>query len=81
MTPLPTKDLRSNVATFAVPTPSSARRGQADDGTPATESFDADFEGQQLCTTYFDTDGFTLYKARFNKDKYLTLRVRHYRPE
>jgi hypothetical protein len=46
-----------------------------------TESFDANFEGQYLETTYFDTKDFDLFKARYKgKKKYLTIRIRCYSP-
>src|SRR5262249_47642296 len=44
------------------------------------EHFDPDFAGQDLETTYFDTPNFNLRKARLRKDRYLTLRIRRYKP-
>jgi hypothetical protein len=80
MTPLPTTDLRSNRGTWAVPAavvPSVAR--QLLQSLPI-EKFDPDFQGQDLQTTYFDTRTFALRKARRNKDRYLTFRIRCYQP-
>jgi hypothetical protein len=80
MTPLPTKDLRSNIATWSVPTHHLPAVTKLMTGLLPTEKFDTDFEGQHLHTTYFDTTHFDLYKARVKKDQYLTLRIRHYKP-
>jgi hypothetical protein len=44
-----------------------------------TEAFDPAFRGQSLRTTYFDTRGLDLRKARHRGDCYLTLRLRCYR--
>jgi hypothetical protein len=44
------------------------------------EQYDPAFAGQVLETTYFDTPGFALRKARNSGSRYLTLRVRRYRP-
>lgn len=76
--PLPTQDLRKNVATWAVPIkalPAIAKRMVQ---TLPAEGFDPDFQGQDLCTTYFDTQAQDLRRARVKKQKYLTLRVRAY---
>jgi hypothetical protein len=43
-----------------------------------TEAFDPAFQGQALETTYFDTRGLDLRKARHRGDRYLTLRLRCY---
>jgi hypothetical protein len=80
MTPLPTKDLRSNVATWSVPSHHLPAVAKVMTGLLPTESFDMDFEGQHLHTTYFDTANYDLYKARVRKSQYLTLRIRHYQP-
>lgn len=77
---LPAQDLRSNLGTWAVtsgllPTVTY----QMTQALPA-ETFDPDFQGQTLETTYFDTRGFALRKARRSRDKYLTLRIRCYGP-
>jgi hypothetical protein len=80
MPPLPSGDLRSNLGTWAVPTadlPAAARA--LADALPA-EPFDPGFRGQDLATTYFDTPDFQLRRARLRKDRYLTLRLRRYRP-
>ncbi len=76
---LPAQDLRSNLGTWAVT--SGLLPAVAHQMTRAlpTESFDPDFRGQDLETTYFDTRGFTLRRARRDGGKYLTLRVRCYR--
>ncbi|HEV3259455.1 MAG TPA: hypothetical protein VG013_21495 [Gemmataceae bacterium] len=78
MQPLPTTTLRTNLGTWAVPTdrlPGVA--GVLLDALPA-EVYDPLFQGQALETTYFDTTGFDLRKARAGRDRYLTLRVRCY---
>jgi hypothetical protein len=78
MKPLPGADLRTNLGTWAVPVaraPAVAR--VLLDRLPA-EAFDPAFLGQSLETTYFDTAGFALRKARRAGDRYLTLRVRCY---
>jgi hypothetical protein len=49
--------------------------------TLPTEAFDPDFRGQRLDTTYFDTPSFALRKARKRRKRYLTLRLRRYRPD
>jgi hypothetical protein len=78
--PLPLTSLRFNLATRAVPVcrlPAVA--GALLDALPR-EAFDPAFQGQALATTYFDTVGFDLRKARAKGAKYLTLRLRCYRP-
>jgi hypothetical protein len=78
MAPLPAADLRRNRASWAVPAslvPAVAAR-LAD--LLAREAFDPDFRGQELRTTYFDTPGFALRRARHKGKKYLTLRLRQY---
>jgi hypothetical protein len=78
--PLPATDLRSNVGTWAVPgfqLPALARQMLE---VLSPEKFDADFRGQYLQTTYFDTKTFALRKARVKGKKYATLRVRCYAP-
>jgi hypothetical protein len=44
------------------------------------ETYDPSFAGQDLETTYFDTPAFALRKARNKGKRYLTLRIRRYRP-
>jgi hypothetical protein len=44
------------------------------------EVYDPGFCGQELETTYFDTPGFDLRRARRRGRKYLTLRIRCYQP-
>src|SRR5262245_15959864 len=80
MPPLPSGDLRANLGTWAVPPadlPAAARA--LADALPA-EPFDPGFRGQDLATTYFDTPGFRLRRARLRRGRYLTLRLRCYRP-
>jgi hypothetical protein len=79
MDPLPTQDLRSNIATWSVPLhalPAATERMLA--LLPA-EAYDPYFRGQALETTYFDTREFRLRQARKRRKKYLTLRIRCYR--
>jgi hypothetical protein len=76
---LPAADLRSNLATWSVPgrlVPAVAAALQA----LPREEYDPGFLGQELETTYFDTPGLALRKARRKKKRYLTFRVRCYRP-
>jgi hypothetical protein len=80
MSPLPSKDLRSNIATWAVPQHQLPAVAKILTDLLPIESFDPDFQGQHLHTTYFDTAHYDLYKARTRKDRYLTLRIRHYQP-
>lgn len=71
-------DLRTNVATWAVPPdllPAVSRRMLR--LLPA-EAFDPEFFGQDLDTTYFDTRGLGLRRARRQGERYLTLRLRGY---
>jgi hypothetical protein len=80
MTPLPARDIRSNLGTWAVPpyrTPAVV--GLMRETLPC-EPYDPDFFGQELETSYFDTPEFDLRKARRRGGKYLTLRLRRYRP-
>jgi hypothetical protein len=80
MNPLPAQDLRSNLATWAVPTRQiPAVAGRMRDLLPP-ETYDLAFAGQRLETTYFDTAGFALRAARKRGDRYLTLRIRCYQP-
>jgi hypothetical protein len=78
MKPLPANPLRANLGTWAVPArllPAVARAML--DALPP-EAFDPLFVGQNLDTTYFDTAGLGLRKARRKGDRYLTLRLRRY---
>jgi len=78
MSSLPAQDLRSNVGTWSVPAcrvPAVVRQMLA---ALPPEQFDAEFAGQYLQTTYFDTADLDLRRARVKKDRYLTLRVRCY---
>jgi hypothetical protein len=80
MPPLPAQDLRSNLATWAVPSASvPAVTGRMFNLLPR-ETYDPLFTGQYLETTYFDTAGLALRKARNKGGRYVTLRIRCYRP-
>jgi hypothetical protein len=80
MTPLPATNLRRNYGTWAVPDRHlPAVAAQMLSRLPH-EQFDPDFKGQYLQTTYFDTPGFDLRKARVKRNRYLTLRLRCYTP-
>jgi hypothetical protein len=80
MPPLPAQDLRSNLATWAVPERlAPAIAGTMLDLLPR-ESYDPAYAGQFLETTYFDTASFALRKARKQRRRYLTLRIRGYYP-
>jgi hypothetical protein len=81
MSPLPTAELRQNLATWAVPIARVPATAAALLDTLPVEAFDPDFRGQCLDTTYFDTPGFALRKARRRGKRYLTLRLRCYRPD
>jgi hypothetical protein len=75
---LPAPDLRSNLATWAVPTclvPAIVR--VLLESLPQ-EVYDPGFRGQDLGTTYFDTPRLTLRRARRRGQRYLTLRLRCY---
>jgi hypothetical protein len=76
--PLPANDLRSNVATWAVPCGTLPAVAYCLPHLAPTEEFDPSFRGQCLATTYFDTQGLALRKARRRGEKYLTLRLRSY---
>jgi hypothetical protein len=78
MLPLPAPDLRRNVATWAVPAARVAAVAAVMLEALPREAFDPAFAGQRLETTYFDTRGFRLRKARRRGDRYLTLRLRCY---
>ena len=80
MQPLPAGVLRDNLASWAVPYAElPAAAAALRDALPA-EAFDPGFRGQDLRTTYLDTERLTLRLARKKGDQYLTLRVRCYRP-
>jgi VTC domain-containing protein len=76
----PAPDLRTNLGTWVVPTDQVAALAYRMVNVLPTEEYDPNFHGQYLETTYFDTAGFDLYRARRRKSKYLTLRVRCYAP-
>jgi hypothetical protein len=71
-------DLRSNIATWAVPCDQVPAVAYALPHLAPTEAFDPTFQGQDLVTTYFDTQGLALRKARRQGKAYLTLRLRCY---
>jgi hypothetical protein len=75
---LPTEDLRSNLGTWAVAARDLPAVAHALLCALPVEPFDADFRGQDLETTYFDTNGLSLRRARLKKKRYLTLRIRRY---
>src|SRR5579871_1215220 len=71
-------NLRTNIGTWAVPiTQIPAVTEVMLDNLPP-EDYDPTFQGQQLTTTYFDTQRLELRKNRLAHDKYITLRVRCY---
>jgi hypothetical protein len=75
---LPAPDIRSNLGTWAVNNHDlPALANQMVHALP-TEDFDANFQGQELDTTYFDTTNFDLRKQRQKGTQYLTLRLRCY---
>jgi hypothetical protein len=80
MPPLPAQDLRSNLATWAVPAVSVPAIASRLLSLLPREKYDPAFTGQELETTYFDTPGLALRKARNNGSRYLTLRIRRYQP-
>jgi hypothetical protein len=77
---LPANDLRSNAGTWAIPNCQLPRIAQRMTSWLAKEQFDPGFDGQELCTYYFDTLNFDLRKARLKNDKYCTVRLRTYQP-
>jgi hypothetical protein len=79
MPPLPAHDLRGNLGTWAVPPGQVPAVARALVAALPPESFDPDFHGQALETTYFDTPHFRLRKARRRGKRYVTLRLRCYR--
>jgi hypothetical protein len=78
MDPVPVTDLRSNLGTWAVPSCQVPAVAYCLPHLAPTEPFDPTFQGQDLVTTYFDTQHLALYKARKKGDSYLTLRLRCY---
>jgi hypothetical protein len=76
--PIPTQDLRTNYGTWAVRACQLPAIGHFMHDALPNEEYDPHFYGQALETTYLDTQHFDLRKARLDKDKYLTLRVRCY---
>jgi hypothetical protein len=78
--PLPAEDLRTNRGTWAVPVELGPAVGNLMHDLLPNEPYDPHFQGQRLATTYLDTPDFALRKARRTRSRYLTLRVRCYRP-
>ncbi len=78
--PLPTEEMRTNRGTWVVPVERMPAVGRLFCELLPTEPFDPAFEGQRLVTTYLDTSKLVLRRARCGRDRYLTLRVRCYRP-
>jgi hypothetical protein len=76
--PIPSEDIRSNIGTWAVGTSllPAVTRFMVD--SLPKEEYDPYFNGQPLCTTYFDTKDFNLRKARTKKKKYVVVRLREY---
>jgi hypothetical protein len=81
MPALPASDLRSNLATWAVPVQLLPAVGNWMHDVLPNESYDPHFQGQRLETIYFDTQAFALRKARAAGERYLTLRIRCYDSE
>jgi len=77
MKPYPA-DLKSNLATWAVPMDCLPAVARAMLATYSPEPFDPAYRGQSLETTYFDTLGQDLRKARIKGAKYITVRLRGY---
>ncbi len=78
MKPLPGTDLRTNLGTWAVPAARAPAVARVLLDSLPPEEYDPAFAGQALATTYFDTAGFALRRARRTGDHYLTLRIRCY---
>jgi hypothetical protein len=77
---IPAADLRSNALTLAVPSDRLPAVARLMLRLLPPEKYDPAFQGQRLETTYFDTLGHRLRKARLKGKKYLTLRIRCYQP-
>jgi hypothetical protein len=80
MTDLPAPDLRNNLGTWSVPSCLAPAVAQIMCSSYPPEAFDPAFRGQGLETTYFDTPRFALRKARRQRGRYLTVRIRCYQP-
>jgi hypothetical protein len=76
--PLPAENLRTNLATWAVPIDALPAVANVLHDLLPNEPFDPNFRGQHLETTYFDSADYAMRKARLTKSRYLTLRVRCY---
>jgi len=73
-------NLRTNIGTWAVPVDQIPAVTEVMLDTLSPEDYDPTFQGQELVTTYFDTQKLELRKNRLNHDQYITLRVRCYQP-
>jgi hypothetical protein len=71
-------NLRNNITTWAVPVNQVPAVTEAMLDTLPPEDYDPSFHGQELVTTYFDTQKLDLRKRRLSRDNYMTLRVRCY---
>jgi hypothetical protein len=69
---------RGGIGTWAVPAIQAPAVAHFMHDALPNESYDPHFLGQVLETTYFDTPGFALRKARIKSEQYLTLRLRCY---
>jgi hypothetical protein len=78
---LPAPPLRTNRATWAVPIGRLPAVSHVLHDVLPNEPYDPHWQGQDLWTTYLDTPGFALRRARRKGDRYLTLRLRCYRGE
>jgi hypothetical protein len=78
MDPLAASSLRSNLGTWVVPARLAPRVAVRMLEQLPREKYDPDFCGQELKTIYFDTLGLDLFKARRQRPRYLTLRLRCY---
>jgi hypothetical protein len=77
---LPTTDLRQNVLTLAIPSDRLPAVAYTMRTLLPAEEYDPSFDGQFLQTTYFDTWSGDLRKARLDKERYCTIRIRAYAP-
>jgi hypothetical protein len=74
----PFTDLRTNVLTLPVLDKQLPMVAAVMQAMLPNESYDPNFCGQSIETTYFDTPDFLLRKARLTKENYCTLRIRCY---
>jgi hypothetical protein len=76
--PIEELDQRRNIATWAVPCWAVPAVAGVMVEVLDPEPYDAQFMGQYLQTTYFDTQSQALRQARLPKQRYITLRLRAY---